>query len=568
MSNTNEFIVENGVLVKYKGKELNVVIPDHVTHIGEKAFEKKAKITSVVIPEGVREIGAFAFSECRKLENIQLPYSLETVGEGAFFDCRNLNELILPPNTKVHSIHSIIAECRRLLHVVFPASAEFIPICQGSQLDFTCCYDLSYLTCPGVKLDQISPSRRLAAVRGYIRDIDRFTNAEVNQTYNEYLFKQKKNLLPLVFRLDAVHILEILAQNEKLKVKELEEAYLNPAMEANALNCVAFLMDWKNKNGGAETKRNSMVSELDRDPYSAGEMKKLWSTQKLADGTLEITSYKGDSRDVEIPPRIGKTPVTSLGERAFSPYRDEYQISNKPYERHKALNAIQSVSIPESVTSIGKYCFAGCKALTHIHIPETVERIDDGAFQKCTGLNKIVLPAGLKNISSYLFRKCDHLCNVGMPEKPEYIGAEAFSECHALEEISLPTEVKLVATNAFVGCDALVGENQLVIVNQTVHHCHPDAVDVVIPNGVTNISRESFAECRRLKRLLIPSSVTVIGWSKWTGVSKDYVFTKSKNLTIYTPAESFADQYAKVNRIPVIHIEENCTDFPGDGKND
>jgi hypothetical protein len=364
MSNTNEFIVENGVLVKYKGKDLNVVIPDYVTHIGEKAFEKKAKITSVVIPEGVREIGAFAFSECRKLENIHLPQSLEMVRKGAFFDCRNLNELIIPPNTKVDSIPLIIRECRRLTHVVFPASANFAPICQGGQLDFSCCYDLYWLTCPGVKLTQISPSRRLAAVRGYIRDIDRFTNAEVNQTYNEYLFKQKKNLLPLVFRWDAVQILEIFAQNGKLKEKDLEEAYLNPAMEANALNCVAFLIDWKNKNGSATPKRKNLVSELDRDPYSAGEMRKLWSTQKLEDGTLEITSYKGDSQDVEVPPRIGKTPVTSLGERAFSPYRDEYQISYKPYERYKALNAILSVSIPDSVTSIGKYCFAGCEALT------------------------------------------------------------------------------------------------------------------------------------------------------------------------------------------------------------
>jgi hypothetical protein len=160
-----------------------------------------------------------------------------------------------------------------------------------------------------------------------------------------------------------------------------------------------------------------------------------------------------------------------------------------------------------------------------------------------------------------LFRKCESLRSVRIPEKLEYIGTMVFSECRALEEISLPTDVKLVASGAFTGCDALVGENQLVIVNQTVHHCHPDAVDVVIPNGVTNISRESFAECRHLKRLLIPSSVTVIGWSKWTGVTKDYVFTKSKNLTIYTPSESFAGKYAKVNRIPVIHIKEECSDF-------
>lgn len=96
MSNEKDFVIENGVLVKYKGKGDEVVVPDGVTKIDAEVFRKKSKITSVVVPEGVREIGDFAFQECTKLERVLLPQSLEMVRKGAFDYCRSLTELIFP----------------------------------------------------------------------------------------------------------------------------------------------------------------------------------------------------------------------------------------------------------------------------------------------------------------------------------------------------------------------------------------------------------------------------------------------------------------------------------------
>ena len=58
MSNINDFIIENGVLIKYVGEEENVIIPDGITQIGQMAFERCYDITSIRFPNGLSNIGS------------------------------------------------------------------------------------------------------------------------------------------------------------------------------------------------------------------------------------------------------------------------------------------------------------------------------------------------------------------------------------------------------------------------------------------------------------------------------------------------------------------------------
>ena len=80
----DDFTIEDGVLVKYNGEGENVVIPNGVTSIGEKAFENCESILSVKIPEGVTSIGSAAFFGCNNLENVSFPSSLKIIGGGSF----------------------------------------------------------------------------------------------------------------------------------------------------------------------------------------------------------------------------------------------------------------------------------------------------------------------------------------------------------------------------------------------------------------------------------------------------------------------------------------------------
>ena len=82
----------------------------------------------------------------------------------------------------------------------------------------------------------------------------------------------------------------------------------------------------------------------------------------LADGTAEITRYAGFSKALEIPSEIDGRKVTGIGDYAFF------------------CSSLTTVTIPDSVTSIGSSAFCGCRSLTAVTIPDSVKSIGDDAF--------------------------------------------------------------------------------------------------------------------------------------------------------------------------------------------
>ena len=85
----SDFEIKDGVLVKYHGKDKDVVIPDGVETIGEYAVSGRIGLTSVVIPDSVTKIERFAFNSCPSLINVSIPEGA-TVEYGAFGNCPNL----------------------------------------------------------------------------------------------------------------------------------------------------------------------------------------------------------------------------------------------------------------------------------------------------------------------------------------------------------------------------------------------------------------------------------------------------------------------------------------------
>ena len=84
MNNTDEFIIEDGVLVKYNGDGGDVIIPEGVTSIRHLAFRGCNSLRSVIIPDGVTSIGIKAFEECSNLISINIPKSVTYIGVDAF----------------------------------------------------------------------------------------------------------------------------------------------------------------------------------------------------------------------------------------------------------------------------------------------------------------------------------------------------------------------------------------------------------------------------------------------------------------------------------------------------
>ena len=96
MSNLKDFVIENGVLTKYKGKGGEVVIPEGVIKIGAGVFSHLKNLTSVVIPNSVIAIGDNAFSYCEALTSVVIPNSVTTIGYDVFVFTKKLEFIIIP----------------------------------------------------------------------------------------------------------------------------------------------------------------------------------------------------------------------------------------------------------------------------------------------------------------------------------------------------------------------------------------------------------------------------------------------------------------------------------------
>ena len=93
--------------------------------------------------------------------------------------------------------------------------------------------------------------------------------------------------------------------------------------------------------------------------------------------------------------------------------------------------SLQSVTIPDSVTSIGNVAFGGCKSLHSISIPDSVTSIGDSAFSGCWSLQSVTIPDSVTSIGGDAFEDCKSLQSVTIPDSVTIIKGNPFSDCPA-----------------------------------------------------------------------------------------------------------------------------------------
>lgn len=210
---------------------------------------------------------------------------------------------------------------------------------------------------------------------------------------------------------------------------------------------------------------------------------------------------------------------------------------------------LSSVTIPSSVTHIGRCAFFCSIKLTQIIIPENVISIENQAFGGCSNLQVVVncsnltFEKGSSNhgniaeladkvinnaiiVDGFVFEKYEKQLlhylgsnkNITLPsdfnsEKYD-IGENAFYNNKELESIIISDGVTSIGNNAFQSCSALtsvtIGNSVTSIGSCTFQRCS-NLTDIVLPNSLTQIGEHSFYECSSLTSIEIPNSVTSIG---------------------------------------------------------
>ena len=133
---------------------------------------------------------------------------------------------------------------------------------------------------------------------------------------------------------------------------------------------------------------------------------------------------------------------------------DTYSVKGIEYDAFSDCRNLISVTIPNTVTSIGGSAFEGCSNLTSVTIPNSVISIQSSAFDGCSSLTSVIIPSSVKRIEAFTFNGCSKLRDVIIPNSVTYIGPCAFRNC-GLRTIAIPNSVKEIESSAFENCYGL-----------------------------------------------------------------------------------------------------------------
>ena len=388
MSSTSDFIIENGVLKKYVGNATNVIVPDSSTKIEASAFWGCGEVKTIRLPDSIESIDSNAFYLCSKLKTINLPEKVERLENETFWGCKKLQDIVLPAKLKYIGFQAF-HQCVSLKNVVIPEPVELvdkeafrkcskletITILGTPKLEKDCLRqsNAALITCklPVSKISGLALKHQ--AVLGWIKCVNMpvVIATEVDASLKKYM----STIFDAVVE-DIVADRMLLPQLISRKALSIDQIDALLTRLAGDPESVSMLLAYKNGTYSAEEvveNEDKKVEKMLRKP-TAAEIKKLWAIKEETDGTITLVTYKGAERDILVPSRIGKKPVTKIGYECFADTL-YYGESGRNIPNRDERLLIETIEIPEGITSIERNAFYKCISLTTIKIPQSVSYI-------------------------------------------------------------------------------------------------------------------------------------------------------------------------------------------------
>ena len=487
----------------------SVIIEEGITGIGRENFANFRNLKNVTLPSTISVIGDYAFMGCRSIEEIKLPEGLATIGADAFYCCETLKEFHIPSTTYYIDVWAIY----------------------------------------------------------FLESLEKFSVADGNT-----VFSTDEN--GVLFSYDKTRLIKypISSKNKTYTIPETVTT-IDPQAFADAkyLEEVSFA-------------KNSTLEKIDYAVFTNSAIKKI----SLPDGIKTIESHAFSGCD-QLETIVWPASLETIGDWAFG------------------RAAISSLELPQTLRIIGNHAFSDCNNLKEIVLPEGINAVGTGTFSNCENLESLYLPAsltwidisttgaGIPKLSKILvspynfcystdeygalyfnktelvwyprlsehksykipegtikihpnvFSRATNLLEIILPETLTEISHNAFDGCKGLESITIPASVKIIDTSAFRYCSNL---SEIIFAQDS---------------QLESISNSAFSGCESLKEFYLPDSIKEVRYNAFNGCTMlesfyvgeksllnniaEYTFQNCPFVNIIAPDGTYADIYAKKNRI-------------------
>ena len=542
----NGAVTDTSGFSAYKTKTTSVVVEKGITEVG--GFYGFTALENIEIMDGVEKIKESAFKSCKNLKQIELPESITKIGQDAFRDCTGVSYIkIGSPKCEYASGFGVFSGM---------GSSEGVTVEFGEKV---------------TEIPRLMLGAQVKTVKfdGKVKKIGNYAFYGWSNLGEIELPESVEEIGNGAF-IDCAKLSSITVGENVTKIgsaafngcRGLKKVIMNARLEEeNAAFETAG-------NGEMEVIYGQGITKIGR-LFCGSKIQKVEIPEGVE--TIEESAFKSckNLKQIELPESI-----TKIGQDAFrdctgvsyikigSP-KCEYasgfgvfsgmgssegvtvEFGEKVTEIPRLMLGAQvkTVKFDGKVKKIGNYAFYGWSNLGEIELPESVEEIGNGAFVGCAKLSSITLGSNITTIGYNAFYGLTNLTTVTLPSKLKDIAGNAFANCKNLKEYIVSDENKDLSAKDGV----LYGKDETELISYPAGKDDQTEFDMLSMN-VDTIREGAFDGNTALKSVKIGDDVQTIGEEAFANVSDA--------LTLHVYKNSYADEYAKENEVPVEYLSE------------